>query len=378
MSRNQQIAKMIGRKNSGHTQSDNQNMIINGAMHVAQRLTQGTTYVDSTTASLYAIDRFNFAGNPTDTMRISQSTDTPGGAFGYSLLMTSKAATTFTGTQYAMIGQRVEAKNIAHVGFGTAAAQPLVCSFYIKCSVTGSIPFVILNHDDTQIFTANCTINTANTWEYKTISIPARTTGTWNGAGSTAIGLKVQWYTGLGPDHSDAGAGTDGGWNTSYDYGLSGHINVCSTNAATLYITGLQLQVGTQATAFQHRTFGEERQTCQRYYQRYSNFANYAGLAMGSNWSVTNGNCPFFLESAMRAAPGVEYSNLAHFSLGGRFSAGGSGAPTGLHNDGYSGGNNLDLGYVRSGGGMTVTSIYLLEFVNSTAGISWLAFNSEL
>ena len=131
MSRNQQIAKMIGRKNSGHTQSDNQNMIINGAMHVAQRLTQGTTYVDSTTASLYAIDRFNFAGNPTDTMRISQSTDTPGGAFGYSLLMTSKAATTFTGTQYAMIGQRVEAKNIAHVGFGTAAAQPLVCSFYI-------------------------------------------------------------------------------------------------------------------------------------------------------------------------------------------------------------------------------------------------------
>ena len=89
MSRNQQIAKMIGRKNSGHTQSDNQNMIINGAMQVAQRLTQGTTYIDSTTAELYALDRYIFAGTPTGSMRISQSTDAPGGGFGYSHLMTS-------------------------------------------------------------------------------------------------------------------------------------------------------------------------------------------------------------------------------------------------------------------------------------------------
>jgi len=188
----------------------------------------------------------------------------------------------------------VEGYNTAQLDWGASGAKTATVSFYVKCSVTGNIPFVIVNSNDTRVYAANCTVSSANTWEYKTITIDGDISGTW--LKTNGIGLKFQWYMALGSNFQ----GTLDQWGT--DYGASGQINVCNTNGATFQVTGVQLEVGEQATPFEHRSYGDELARCQRYYFK---FLEGGTKEIGVGWYYTATHLSFMFRypTTMRATP---------------------------------------------------------------------------
>jgi hypothetical protein len=289
MSKAAELAALIG-GTSGSSLS-NRNLVINGAMQVAQR---GTSAVTITSTGEYPnIDRYSAGGNDSSLISVEQSTDAPSG-FEYSLKVTSLAASTTDAADYQFIGQRVEGYNTAQLDWGASGAKTATVSFYVKCSVTGNIPFVIVNSNDTRVYAANCTVSSANTWEYKTITIDGDISGTW--LKTNGIGLKFQWYMALGSNFQ----GTLDQWGT--DYGASGQINVCNTNGATFQVTGVQLEVGEQATPFEHRSYGDELARCQRYYFK---FLEGGTKEIGVGWYYTATHLSFMFRypTTMRATP---------------------------------------------------------------------------
>jgi len=241
----------------------NRNLIINGDMRIAQR---GTSFSPAATGIRYCSDRF-YTQSVSDNITITQSSDAPTG-FKNSLLLTMGTATNL---DYMRVGTTIEGFNFSSLAFGTSSAKTFTLSFWIKCSLTGSFGVGFRNGtspDGTGATTsrlASYTINSANTWEYKTITIPGATSQTWGS--SNALGLTIKWDIG----DSTARSGTvDATWQTSnanYPVGLTGGTKVASTTGATWYITGVQLEVGKVATPFEYRSYGQELALCQRYFE---------------------------------------------------------------------------------------------------------------
>jgi hypothetical protein len=243
--------------------SGRRNLLQNGAMTISQR---GTTFT-SPNSGTYTLDRWKYERGGGAACTIEQSSDAPNG-FGKSIKVT---VTTPEGTigagDFSQLLYQIEGQDIAPLSYGTADAKPMVFSFWAKSSVTGSFPFSLQNNNGSRVFPVTYTINNANTWEYKTISIAGDTGGTWVTSGNT-LGLR---FTFLWVSGSNYTTGVDGGgWTATSGYlGLTSTYTapIDSTNA-TLQITGVQLEVGKVATPFEHRSFGEELALCQRYYQK--------------------------------------------------------------------------------------------------------------
>jgi hypothetical protein len=242
----------------------NRNLIINGDMRIAQR---GTSFSPAATGIRYCSDRF-YTQSISDNITITQSSDAPTG-FKNSLLLTMGTATNLN---YMRVGTTIEGFNFSSLAFGTSSAKTFTLSFWIKCSLTGSFGVGFRNGtspDSTGSTTsrlASYTINSANTWEYKTITIPGATSQTWGS--SNDLGLTIKWDIG---DSTERSGTVDATWQTSnanYPVGLTGGTKVASTTGATWYITGVQLEAGKVATPFEYRSYGQELALCQRYFQR--------------------------------------------------------------------------------------------------------------
>jgi hypothetical protein len=232
------------------------NRIINGDMRIAQR---GTAAV--TTSSGFPVDR-TFAVNQTDgAFSAQQDTSVPTGAgFTNSIKWTTTTADgTLTTTQQASFTQGIEGNNIADFAWGTANARPVTLSFWARSSLTGTFSGALKNFPVTRSYPFTYTISSANTWEYKTITIPGETTGTW--ATDNSNGVIVVIALGAGPDRS----GTANAWASSNVSAATGAVSVIGTLNATFYITGLQLETGSVATPFERRPYGTELMLCQRY-----------------------------------------------------------------------------------------------------------------
>ena len=236
----------------------NKNLIINGAMTVAQRGTSFTSTADS-----YTLDRFALGhGSPVNACTTEQSTDAPDN-FKYSMKVTAGTGASAGTTGYASLRQAIEGQNIAHVNFGTSSAKNITLSFWVKCSLTGNFGTNIRNQAGNRAYASIYTINSANTWEYKTVTIPADTGGTW--PTDSGIGFHIQWDLGAGSNYDIAAGSWTNGTNM---FGVEGTVKLTETTNATWQITGVQLEVGEQATPFEHRSYGDELAACQRYYQR--------------------------------------------------------------------------------------------------------------
>ncbi len=282
------------------------NLIINGAMQVAQRGTSGTS-----TADIYTMDRFALGhGSPVNAMTFEQSTDAPDN-FKNSLKITAGTGASASTTGYAILRQAIEGQNISHLGFGTSAAKALTLSFWVKSSLTGTFGVSVRNQAGTRAYGGTYTISSANTWEYITVAIPADTLGTW--PTDNGIGLHLFWDLGAGSNYDIAA----GSWTTGSNmFGVASTVKLTETTGATFYITGVQLEVGSTATPFEHRSFGDELAKCQRYYQTltvlnttYSAAIAYTG---GSNAVLPTANF-----STMRAAPSVTFDssgNIEYFN----------------------------------------------------------------
>ena len=237
------------------------NRIINGDMRIDQR-NAGAAVTVNLLGQVFATDRWYGFGQSSDgVFTLQRDTDAPSG-FQNSLKATVTTADASVGaTQGYGIVCRIEGFNTADLGWGTANAQSVMLSFWVRSSLTGSFGAVVKNSAANRTYPFSYTISAANTWEQKTVVIPGDTTGTW--LTNNGVGFSLQFSIGAGSSIQ----GTANAWAATNYNSASGTINVISTNGATFYITGVQLEPGTVATPFERRSYGQELALCQRYYE---------------------------------------------------------------------------------------------------------------
>ena len=250
------------------------NMVINGAMQVAQR---GTSIAVSSTL-VYTLDRFA-CENDTTTMTATQASDAPTD-FEYSLKLTNGTGVTPTGSNINRIRYALEGYDTNHLEIGTANAKKVTLSFHVKSSITGNYVVSFLDSGNDNGYVAGYTINSANTWEKKTITLTMSDYSSWVGSSTNSINLILHWDLGSGPDRdvSTLNVWNDGAAN---DFSHSSQVDWVGTTGSTFYLTGVQLEVGSQATPFEHRSFGEEADLCHRYFQ-IASVGYYAANASGT------------------------------------------------------------------------------------------------
>ena len=251
------------------------NLIINGAMQVAQR---GTSFTGS---SEYTLDRFYFNIANTDQLActVTQDSDAPDGFYNSLKVEVTTAETTLDSDEFVRVFHRFEGQNLQHLQYGTSSAKSVTLSFWVKASVTGDYAVLFYRNLATgRSITKTYTINSANTWEYKTITIDRdQTTAT---PSDNVSRFEIDWALAAGTDWTS----TDGtSWNTyvagKFAYGQTA--NLIGTANATWQITAVQLELGSTATPFEHRSYGDELAKCQRYFQKINGAASRAYTSDG-------------------------------------------------------------------------------------------------
>ena len=268
------------------------NRITNGAMYINQR---GTT---ATTNGGFPVDRFSIGNNSGATYTGTQDTNAPAG-FSNSLKITITGTATPTGSNQFALYQGLEGYNTYDLLFGTVNAKTVTLSFWVNCSLTGTFGGALQNYAQSRSYPFSYTIASANTWQQVIVTIPGDTGGTWVGA-SNAGSMELCFGLSVGPTYS----GPAGAWAGTTYLTVSGATNFTGTNGATFYLTGVQLESGSTATAFDYRDYGRELQMCWRYYQTYS-FAANAALAIGNANTVSTANALFFFTQPFRSTPGT-------------------------------------------------------------------------
>jgi hypothetical protein len=336
------------------------NLIINGDMNVAQRATSQVL-----TSGLFTCDRFQLHSSGLDQWAgtMAQVADAPDGFSNSLKFTTTTVETDLAAGEYAYFAQFVEAQNCQHLKFGSSSAQSLTVSFWVKSSLTGVFGQSLYTQDNSGMANATYTINTANTWEYKTITYAGDTSRGINN--DTGEGLRVIWALAAGTNlNSDP---TNNAWESYTDAKFNGgHVQnaLLSTDNATIQFTGIQVETGTVATDFEHKTYASELTACQRYYQQLvggSDQFTFPGKGQGS--TTIDGTFP--LAVPLRASPTMNAISSRFFSDDGFTSS--SAAPTA--NQFIAGNCHLGLQIGSYSGGVA--------FANNHAGV-WCPLNSTL
>ena len=273
------------------------NLLINGGMRVHQRA--GT--ITLTNAALtYTLDRMSFYKNHAGANTVEQSTDTPVGlGFTNSLKFTTTSAdSSVAATDRVAMIYRMEGYDAASLEFGTANAKTITISFYVKSSITGTHGGAVGNGSDNRAYPFTYTISSADTWERKSITIAGDTTGTW--ATNNTRSLQIAWGLGVGSQFS----GTAGAWEAADRNSATGATTgVLTTVNATWFITGIQLEVGSSASDFEHRPFAEELNSCYRYFYKIIRTDPYGEFLVIRTYSTTQGTGVMILPVPMRVQP---------------------------------------------------------------------------
>jgi hypothetical protein len=269
------------------------NRLINGQMQIDQRNAGASVTVNDGNVR-YTLDRWAGQGQSSDGVFTVQQSSVAATGFINSLLATVTTADASLGaTQIYRLIQRVEGFNVADLGWGTANAQSVTLSFWVRSSVTGTFGGVINNSAANRSYPFTYAISAANTFEQKTVTIAGDTSGTW--LTNNGVGISLTFGLGVGSSYS----GTAGSWSGSEFYSATGATNLLATNGATFYITGVQLEKGSTATSFDYRPYGTELALCQRYYLL-------GGAGAAGRWnSATAPNVAYGFPVEMRASPTV-------------------------------------------------------------------------
>ena len=237
------------------------NRLINSAMVIDQR--NAGALINPMADATYYLDRWRASATQTSKLSIGQNAGsvTPPAGFTNYMGFTSLSAYSITSGDIFGIAQNIEGFNVADLGWGTANAQAVTLSFWVRSSLTGTFGGSFRNSASSRSYPISYTISSANTWEQKSITVAGDTSGTW--LTTNGIGILLFLSLGSGSTYS----GTAGSWSGSVYTSATGATSVVGTNGATFYITGVQLEKGSTATSFDYRPFGTELSLCQRYYQ---------------------------------------------------------------------------------------------------------------
>lgn len=285
------------------------NRIINGAMMIDQR-NAGASATPADGA--YTLDRWTTATSQASKFTIQQNAGsvTPPSGFNNYLGLTVGASANVTvgSTDYFGFGQYVEGFNAADLGFGAAGASTVTLSFWVRSSLTGTFGGVLRNSAANRSYPFTYTISASNTWEQKAVTIAGDTTGTW--LKTNGIGAFVFFSIGMGSTYTDtAGAWTSKASTTS----ATGSTNLITTNSATFYITGVQLEKGSTATSFDYRPYGTELALCQRYYEVT------AMDVQGSSVSISISRASYTWKVTKRTNPTVTVAGGSTYTAVGQF-----------------------------------------------------------
>ena len=333
MSKAAELAALIG----SQTALSNKNLIINGAMNINQRGTQTGVYTNT-----YGVDRFGLGGSGSQRLTYSQSTTVPSGQeFSHSLkLDVTTADTSVAASDYEILSHRFEGQDLQHLKYGTSGAKSLTLQFWVRSSKTG-IHIVEIQHADASYINPQpYTIASANTWQKVEV--------TFDGYQTTAItddntlGFLINWWLMAGSNYS-SGTLTANTWHNTTANRAAGQVNVMDSTSNEFYLTGVQLEVGEQATAFEHEDIGATLKKCQRYFYAFDlqSFQAHVMWAYAANNLSTRITFP----TTMRTQP--------------------SGSITGTYGD-----NNQDWTLYNNGGYRTISSINTSELNTNSIRIN--------
>jgi len=281
------------------------NRIINGAMVIDQR-NAGTSITGND--AVFPVDRWKWNDSQDGKFTLGQNLNsvTPPPGFANYLGAQVSSSVSIGSGDYFIIRQNIEGYNIADWNWGTANAKTVTLSFWVYSSLTGTFGGSLQNSANNQAYPFLYTISSANTWTQISLTIAGPTSGTWLTTNSR--GVVINFGLGVGSTYS----GTAGSWNTNYNFSATGGVSVVGTGSATFYITGVQLEVGTVATQFEYRQYGQELALCQRYYWQYTGVSStgYTGMGAGGFISSTSFSAFIPYPVQMRATPTFTQANL--------------------------------------------------------------------
>jgi len=304
-------------------QAGRKNLIINGAMQVAQR---GTSETGVTSSAYRACDRFKPTITNAGTWTISQSSDAPDG-FATSLKFDCTTAdTSLGGSDRFRLDYYIEGQDVQHLQKGSASAKSLTVSFYVKTNKTGTYVCELNDADNTRAYSQTYTVDSANTWEKKTIVFSGDTSGVLDNDNNSS--LQIHWWIASGTDFTSGTTPT--GWEarTNANRAAGLNVNIADSTSNDWQLTGVQLEVGSVATEFEHRSYGEELALCQRYYYMAANGTSdtsEAGLGFSYAHSDAEYRSAIDLPVEMRAIPSLDSPTVTN---GYRFVSGATSSAT--------------------------------------------------
>jgi hypothetical protein len=335
------------------------NRIINGAMVIAQRNAGASvTLPDGNSSYSFVTDRWACSRANGATATGQQSSNAPAG-FINSLLITNGTGISVASGGQGYIVQFIEGLNVADLGWGTANAQTVTLSFWVRSSITGTHSGSLFNNAFNRSYPFTYTISSANTWEQKSVTIAGDTTGTW--LTTNGRGICLSFNNGSGSSY----LGTAGSWSASGVWGATGSVALNSVTGSTWQITGVQLEVGSQATAFDFRAYGTELALCQRYYEQVTGSASEQrpfGLAYAA--STTSIRLTYYYKQQKRATPTIAGTTV-------RVSNATDGTSPTIE---LIGPDVANISYTSSG--FTANFAYLI--FNRSGQADYIAFSSEL
>ena len=270
------------------------NIIINGDMSIAQR---GTSVTGITTGAYHTVDRIITQISSAGTWTQSQSTDVPSGeGFSNSFKMDCTTAdSSLSAGDYLTISQRIEGQNLQYLKKGTSSAESLTLSFWVKSSKTGTYIAELDDRDNTRAISKSYTIDTAGTWEKKTLTFAGDTSGALDN--DNARSLELNLWLGAGTTFTSGTLATS--WETRTNANRAvGQVNLADSTSNDFYITGVQLEAGTTASDFEFLPQDVNLERCNRYFQKVT-----SAYINGTNYPSAEILTPMFFLKEMRATP---------------------------------------------------------------------------
>jgi hypothetical protein len=347
------------------------NRLINSAMVIDQR--NAGALINPMADSTYYLDRWRASSTQTSKLSIGQNAGsvTPPAGFTNYMGFTSLSAYSITSGDIFGIAQNIEGFNVADLGWGTANAQAVTLSFWVRSSLTGTFGGSFRNSASSRSYPISYTISSANTWEQKSVTVAGDTSGTW--LTTNGIGILLFLSLGSGSTYS----GTAGSWSSSTYTSATGATSVVGTNGATFYITGVQLEKGSTATSFDYRPYGTELALCQRYYWKSlaNNNVNQLCWASLTNQNSSTRLYGFFqYPVTMRTTPSALTINSISVAL--YYGSAGTNITAASIDSGTIGQNTAAIVFDTASSPATAGQVLILTSQGGGAG--YVAFSAEL
>jgi len=302
MSKAAELAKM-GEVLTNNQIGGRRNIVINGSMICSQRATSATGVGGS--SAFHTLDRMNIAsGTTAGRATMSQSTDTPNGFANSLKLDCTTADTSVAADESFIIEYKIEGQDVQQLKKGTSDAEKLTLSFYVKGNASATYTAELLDNDNTRYNSQEFSVTTS--WTRVTLTYDGDTTGTLGNDNAYSLGILFWLHAG---STFTGGTHTDNSWHTTTNQRVGDNqTSFFDSTDREFFITGIQLEVGSQATPFEHRSFGEELQLCSRYFQKYTGEAQ--------EWIYNEGNSAsfkwwqiIFPNGTMRSSPSMSFSS---------------------------------------------------------------------